>query len=269
MRNIPRALHLPPQGRSRWVSSQFAETSLEYLSWGMRRYHRHPVPMSRHTGWIYFCSMKGVAIFTFESRRLRLAAGNALIIHPDSACAIYGEKDRSCEILTWVWRAPPEFPSLRPNPGQWQKLHLPENALKRIAGIHAECRHEVGEADQFSMAALAALRTQLDLIFARRLLSKGRAGKESMRIELALQWMRRNLESRQPVNDLCQYLKISAPTLFRLFQRHLHHAPRHCFQELRIDRARQLLAAGHLVKEVAVLLGYAHPNDLSRALRVK
>ncbi|MCX7886899.1 MAG: helix-turn-helix domain-containing protein [Verrucomicrobiae bacterium] len=36
---------------------------------------------------------------------------------------------------------------------------------------------------------------------------------------------------------------------------------------MRMERARQLLAEGRLVKEVAFALGYRHANDFSRAYK--
>jgi transcriptional regulator GlxA family with amidase domain len=45
-------------------------------------------------------------------------------------------------------------------------------------------------------------------------------------------------------------------------------SPLACFHQARMDRARDLLAAGeHSVKQVAYALGYQHANDLSRAYR--
>lgn len=220
--------------------------------------------MSRHTGWVYFCLLKGSADLTGEGWTRRLRPGSCAIIHPDCACGIRAREGRTGEILTWVWRQAPEFPRLQPAAGKLLVLAQTPEALDRLRRLHRETREEARAIDDFSAAALRALHTQIDLVLSRR---PARPADQTGQADLALEWMRQNLDARQPVAELCAYLRVSAPTLFRIFQKRTGASPRECFQQMRLARARELLAAGYLVKEAASLLGYAHPGDLGRALR--
>jgi len=265
-KEIPRALCLPPAGRPRWVSVSGVE--LSYLSWGARRYDRNPIPISRHTGWVYFCLLKGSAELPLASggaRRLR--AGSCAILHPDCACGISAGQGRASEILTWVWREAPEFPALQPATGGMVVLPLSGPAMDALRRLHRETRAEAQTIDQFATCALRALHARVDLALVRR--PRTHAPDHGGQADLALEWMRQNLHARQPVGELCAYLGVSAPTLFRLFQKRVGESPRACFQAMRLERARALLAAGALVKEAAAALGYAHPGDLGRALKTK
>lgn len=262
--DIPRALRLPPAGRPRWIPS--SGVGLSYLSWGKRRYDRDPIPVSRHAGWVYFCLLQGSAYLSFERGGRRLRAGSCAIIHPDCACGIRAHKGETSEILTWVWREAPEFPTLCPEAGDVIILPLPATAARELRQLHRETRAEARAIDHFATAALRALHLRVDLALARR--RQAHAPDQEGQADLALEWMRQNLQARQPVSELCAYLGVSAPTLFRIFQKHVGKNPRACFQAIRLDRARELIAAGALVKEAAAVLGYAHPGDLGRALKV-
>lgn len=262
---IPRALFLPPPGRPKWVSADDAELNLSYLSWGSRRYDRSPIQMSRHSGWTYFCLLKGSAIFRFEASQRNIRGATCLVIHPECACAIHGTSPQASEILTWVWHGPPQFSPLEPAAGGHLAFPLAETTVRQLRLLHIECRREVKATDEFTKAALSALRLRVDLVIARK--RPARSVDQAVQIELGLEWMQQNLASHQPIAGLCVYLGISSPTLFRAFRHRLGQSPRSCFQRLRLERARQLLAAGRMVKETAAILGYAYPNDLSRALR--
>lgn len=266
MKEIPRALQLPALGNSRWVPPDGFRPGLNYLSWGKRRYDRRPIPMVTHIGWVYFIVLQGTALLHFPSERKRIQAGAGVLIHPDTPCGFHAAKGASCEILTWVWESAPEIAGLQPKPGSWLKFQLTGATLKELVRLHADCRREADTPDEFTPHALRALRTRLDLALARSSHPET-AGSGDPSMRLALDWMRRNLHSRQPIRDLCQYLDLSGPTLYRMFQKRWRQSPRAYFQKLRLARARQLLSTGSLLKEAALALGYAHANDLSRAMR--
>jgi transcriptional regulator GlxA family with amidase domain len=117
-------------------------------------------------------------------------------------------------------------------------------------------------------AALEHARLHLELALARSLQPRPAAPEPELRLELALRWLAENPGSVQPVADLCDYLQVAPATLNRLFHARLGESVTGYHAQLRIERARQLLAEGTMpVKEVAFLLGYRHANDFSRAFK--
>src|SRR5215469_11030163 len=82
---IPRALHLPPAGRPRWVCPKNLNVELQYLSWGKRRFGESSVPISLHYGWVYCLVLRGNPILRLISEAIRTKPGQVLVLGPDCA----------------------------------------------------------------------------------------------------------------------------------------------------------------------------------------
>jgi hypothetical protein len=101
---FPKALHLPPPGRPRWVCPESARLDLLYLAWGHRQYGQNPIPVSRHTGWHYVLINWGKPTLILKNEQKTLKAGDFLVIDPDCASGWADEPDGVSELLVWIWR---------------------------------------------------------------------------------------------------------------------------------------------------------------------
>lgn len=266
MSRFPKALHLPPPGRPRWVCPERERLDLLYLAWGYRHFGRHPVPVSRHDGWLYALVLRGRPSLPTENAALSLAPGDVLIVDPECASGWSDTGDRRTEFLVWMWRNPPRCAACVPTAGAYRTWNVPPAVVREWNQLHAACRREVEHPDECTKASLESLRLRLDVSLARAVQSGKPSPPAAMRLELALRWMREHPNHRQPVALLCEYLQISPATLHRLFLDHLRESPAAHYHRLRMERARELLKPGTMsVKEVAYYLGYRFPNDFSRA----
>lgn len=66
---------------------------------------------------------------------------------------------------------------------------------------------------------------------------------------------------------LAQLCKVTPRTLERYFSSHFRKSPQSWLQSLRMQRAVELLRAGHNVNETAYSLGYADPSHFSRKFK--
>jgi len=264
---MPRALYLPPAGRPRWVCPASAQLDLLYLGWGKRRFGQSPIPQSRHPGWVYFLVQTGQPTLCLETQPLRTRPGLALIVGPDCASGWTDFPNGICEVLTWVWRSPPRCEELATPANGWRNFSA-DAALQRVLEqAHAWCRREVERPGALTKPALEHARLHMELALARSLQARPTAPEPALRMELALRWLAENLATANPVAALCEYLQVSPVTLNRLFRAQLGESVATYHARLRMERARQLLADGLLVKEVAFALGYRHANDFSRAYK--
>lgn len=262
-REFPRILQLPPQGRPNWFSRDSSE--LLYLGWGGRQYGAHPIPVARHTGWSYLVILSGHPQLVLADRRVALRAGDLFIIHPDCASGWTDTSSGRAAILSWAWKSAPAA-SLRVEAGSLLLGHADRGTLRKLRQLHVTCRMEVGASDEFTGAALAALRASLDVEFQRAFHRKRKRPDSRFQLELAWQWMRRNLHVEKPVESLCDYLEMSPASLHRLFVKATKKPPAEHFHRLRMESARALVRTSRMsVKEIAYALGYRHPNDFSRA----
>jgi AraC family transcriptional regulator of arabinose operon len=262
-------LHLPPAGRPRWVCPRNLKLDLQYLSWGKRWFGESAIPISRHHGWIYCVVLKGTPVLRFLSRAIVLPPRQVLVLGPDCASGwVANSADSVAELLTWVWDGPPRCPGLGSSAGGFQTFIADRALVRTLQQIHFLCRRELEKPDSLSALALEELRFRMDIAISRSQAPKPCAPEPALRLELALRWLAQNVQERNPVAPLCEYLQVSAATLNRLFQTHLQQSVAAYHTRVRMERATQLLkTSGLAVKEVAYELGYLHANDFSRAFK--
>lgn len=261
-----RRLYLPPRGRPRWKSQAAVDWDLTYLFWGQRWYGDHPVPLSCREGWTYLVILDGSPRFVFsEGKECVGAPGMGLIFHPDCVRGACDTQGKHCSVLGWIWKTQPYHALIQPPPGGYFSTSFSPEALHQLEKIHAAGRKEVAAPGLFSHLALQKDKLELDLCYLHSLVKPESASQE-YRIELAVEYLRHNPGVLDPVQRLCEYLQVSSATLKRLFKKYLGQSPQAYALEQRMLLARELLATGEkMVKEVAIELGYRHPNDFSRA----
>lgn len=261
-----RRLHLPPTGRPRWKAQPASDWDLMYLFWGLRWYGDSPVPLSCRDGWTCIIILDGSPRFVFsEGGERKGCPGMGLIFHPDCVRGAQDEPGAPCSLLGWIWKTPPNHVMIQPPPGGCFQTTFPAERLHQLEKIHATCRKEVAEPGAFSHLALQKEKLELDLCFLHSLDQPEPAHPEH-RIELAVEYIRNNPDVLDPVQKVCEYLQVSPATLKRLFKKYLGQSPQAYALEQRMLLARERLASGGMmVKEVAIELGYKHPNDFSRA----
>ncbi len=257
---------LPPQGRPRWMPRDPAGWELLYLSWGLRWMGEHPIPLARHEGWVYAVILEGSPSVLINGRARPTRRGEVLIFHPDCA---YGWRDkghRPSRLLTWLWRTPPAHSQLAPAASAYRQLRVGEQALRRLVTINRDCLRAVGEAGEMAALALRRARLDLDLCLAAEL-GRSEPADRQYRANLAVHYLRHNPGALKPAKCLCDYLQVSPASVRELFQKHLGRSPQAVALELRMQHARNQLAHGASVKQIAAELGYRHANDFSRAYK--
>lgn len=267
MKAFPRKLHLPLAG-PRWVAPESAQLDLVYLGWGKRRFAQHPIPRSRHPGWVYFLIRRGAPTLRLEGTAIHTThPGEVIVVGPDCASGWTDTGDGVTDLLTWVWRSPPRCAAPSFSADGFRSFGTSLRLRRTLEAIHDSCRREVEGLDAFVKPALEQQRLAMDVAIARAVQHTVAPPESALRLELALRWLAQNLSEPRPVSALCDYLQVSPATLNRLFQAHLSESPASHHARLKIDRARQLLIEGAAAKEVAYALGYRHPNDFSRAFK--
>jgi AraC-like DNA-binding protein len=262
---IQRDLTPPPRGRPFWTHP--TENGLFYLGWGQRYYGREPLQVTYHTGWSYAVILSGSPTLDLAQGRVVLKKGDICIIDPDCASGWSDRPTAVSEVLYWIWYMPPDA-SIAPAMGQVRQGRAGVAGRERLHRLHQECLHQVRLGDDYSLKALTGLRAQLDSEFARAFFGgKAPMTEQKIRFDVACRWLQENLARRGAIALLREYLDIGAADLHRLFREQTGRTPAQFLHRVRMDRARELLLNGRFsAKEVAFQLGYAHANDLSRAL---
>jgi AraC-like DNA-binding protein len=265
---FPKALHLPPPGRPRWVCPKTARLDLLYLAWGHRQYGQNPIPVSRHPGWHYVLVSRGKPTLVLGYEQKVLNPGDFLVIDPDCPSGWTDRPDGVSELFVWIWRTGPNCRDCAVKRRTYRQWSIGTPLWRELEKFHALCRKEVERPDELTKLALEQLHLMIDITVARDIRNRFRPPDPSVRVELARRWMAQNLAAPNPVGALCEYLQVSPATVVRMFQMHHGESPVMYHQRLKMTRAQQLLETGRFsVKEVACSLGYKYPNDFSRSFR--
>lgn len=256
-------LHLPPPGRPNWRGARKPELGLQYLAWGHRKYGEAPIPLSLRDGWTYLVILSGTPFLLGVKGQTRLKAGAVLIVGPRFTYGLSDEFCASCEVIAWIWQDPPIAREI----GETELVRMTASSrvLERLTALHLRTREEVLAPDKFSRRIIEGQRRELDALLERVAAGDPPAMTVEKRLRMALEWLEGQEALANPVPAVCDYLQISTSTLYRWFRIYYHSSPKDYFHRLKMEHALTLKTRRPL-KEVAYLLGYRHPNDLSRAL---
>jgi len=261
-----KAIYPPPAGRPRWSSEATIAAGLDYLSWGWREYGRHPIPLARHDGWTYQAVVAGTVRLRLETAETSIRAGTMVLISPECAYGWQGRASERCKILTWIWRDAPAIPGLESGGKGWSAIFLSHEAHRTLGQLHRETRSEATLGGELAAQALGTIRTRMDILLARALALE--TDGERSRFRSAWRWLVNHPGELRPVRALADHLQISPSSLQRLFEKHKGISVREAALSIRMQAARQALQNPALsVKEIALLLGYAHSGDFTRAYR--
>lgn len=263
-----RHLYLPARDRSFWKADD-DRAPLRYLAWGARDFHRQPIPVSRHEGWVCVLIEEGAPTMIVRRQGVRMPAGTLALIGPDCPFGWKGAASGQSRFRMWMWRELDGVASDSEVRRGFVRRLLARHERQPFVHLHDLCRREVLRAAGPEIAYLDGCRILFDATIRRALFDRpDEGGGLSDMVTLARTWIEAHLDSREPIARLCDYLNVSQSTLYRVFAAAEEMSPLAYFHQARMARARDLIAGGAMsVKEVAYALGYEHANDLSRAYR--
>lgn len=233
----------------------------------MRDFVRDPLVVHFDHGADYHILLRGEIVITIGTSRQTVRGPAALIFNPNFPFGITQSKRQPTEVLVWIWQGHPRLRELRPAHDQFLTLNLGQRPLSSLIDLHMRCRDEVSRSDTHLPQTLRALRLLVEFEIARA--SGPRVATGDVRWDLAVSWMKNNLSINTPIPALCDYLGMSPSTLHRFFRSHIGYAPGVYCRDLTMREAKRLIREeGWQVKAAAYHLGYSHPNDLSRSMRI-
>lgn len=256
----------PAPHRLHWRRPDGSSFKLFYLTWGHRFYGRKPSPFVRAKLWCYTVIRQGNPILKLASGEVPLRARDVCIVAPGCLHALRDCGDSRSDVLGWQWETPPGCQDVIPKRKGFLRWRANLEVLRHLQQIHADCRQEVFYSDEWTPLALEHLRLALDVTLARSCKMHPLPSQQEEPWTLAVRWMQEHLQVVNPVHHICDYLQVSPSTLRRLFLDHLGHSPAAHFQQLKMERALEMLQYLS-VKEVAYRLGYRYPNDFSKAFK--
>ena len=261
-----RHLYLPARDRSFWTAGDAGDLPLLYLAWGTRDFHRQPIPVSRHEGWVAVLIEEGSPTMIVRRQAVRMPTGTLAVIGPDCPFGWKGAASGTSRFRLWMWRTFALAGGGQDLRASYVTRALGRHARKPFLLLHDLCRREVLRLQGPDASYLEGCRLLFAATAQREVLAHPASGEASDLVTIARTWIDGHLDSREPIARLCDYLNVSQSTLYRVFAAGTGVSPLAYFHDARMRRARDLVVSTTLsVKEVAHALGYEHANDLTRA----
>jgi AraC family transcriptional regulator of arabinose operon len=253
-------LFLPARDRSFWKCEGSPDFPLLYLAWGRRDFHDQRIPVCEHEGWVCVCIQEGSPTILIRKRRVPLTPGQIVFIREDCPFGWDHGAGHRCRLLLWMWRRP-LLPGLAAQPSDSSAIYRIPVAQRPVwSQLHGLCRDEILMGDGLSPVWLESCQRQIEVLLLRLMEGPADVRPAARRVALALDWMQKHVESREPVSRLCDFLEVSQPTLNRLFRRETGESAAVHFHRIKMEHAKQLLQAGApvVVKEIAYRHHFGH-----------
>jgi AraC-like DNA-binding protein len=97
--------------------------------------------------------------------------------------------------------------------------------------------------------------------------SLGEAGREPQAIKRVREWLHANPEQNVSINSLADLAGLSPYYLVRIFHKHVGIPPHQYQKNVRVLKARALLAEGRPISEVAYVAGFSDQSHLNRCFK--
>lgn len=262
------ACRIRPRPGKAWQGLSAEGQDIVGLAWGDNFPGDFPQRIRSLALWEYMVVANGVAKLLIAEQVIPVRRGDVFIFGNVRPHGWNGTLGQPLNMLVWAWRNPPYLPPLQVPPDGWLRLRVSASAQRHLRQIHIACRNELRALNELSRWTLQRHRLDLELVLAQALRQPKTASENGDTFAEALRWMAAHLNHANPQEALCKHLLLSPATLNRLFQRSRYQSFAVVFHHMRMRQAQEWLnEKRRSVKEVAMSLGYKHPNDFSRAFK--
>jgi AraC family transcriptional regulator len=242
-----------------------------YLASGERNYDKQHLKPWTRPFWEIQIVTQGRIRLCLEDRVGAPVGEIMWVFPPGHAHAWRGDNHRSAEVLVFHFD---DFPA---PVSEWVlkkgyfELALTPAAIKELQEIHQRAEVESHKPSAISALIWQQLAIELCLLIARLGLPPTQDWSQNQpdtRVQQAMRLFINHLKDGWNVDQICQFMAVSPAHLRRLFHQVLQSSPREIFEELRLNRAKELIMTpGSKLEDVAQNCGYENGAILSRAFK--
>jgi len=244
---------------------------LHYLGRGMRRYGYRPIPIYQRTVWEFQSVLRGKIGLILPDKPQPFRSRRLWIFPPQHAHGWKGMKNNAANVAVFHFPNVPE--PLRERLGKRAFLEIPLNA-EQCARLDLLAKKALSYSDMPASGMLLCheqILLELSLIALEFEPAPQKAPKPSLKaIEIGLRWFSENMRHNPGLNQVARTSGVSSAHLRRLFQRTFQASPKQIFDQLRFQRATQLMSNPSIKLEaVSEQCGFGSASAFSRAFRNK
>ena len=245
---------------------------LIYLGTGPRRYGEEPLPLSRRRGWEFQAVLKGkIAPLLRDGAPMAPAAHRLWIFQPGHVHGWVGEKGRAAEVAVFHFVTVPESLKRILEPRGMTEIDLTPGEVRQIRELARKVEPYWTRPASGMMVCYEYALMALSLLVTEKL--GRRTEPESYaqsRVNAALSWYSERMEEDPSLPEIARAVGVSGVHLRRLFHKVLQASPGNVIDQLRFQRATQLMSDPAIkLEEVGLRCGFGSASSFSRAFKAK
>ena len=246
---------------------------LIYLGTGERRYGEKPLPPHQRRPWEFQVVLRGKIGVLLPEGAQPLAPARLWIFPPERAHGWIGEKGKAAQVAVFHFVSVPELLSrLLPSKGYFE-IELNRQNLRKIRELASEVERYWNRPAPGMMICYEHTLMALSLIVCEAFASRAEESPASYpksRVNAAIAWYAERMAENPPFPDVARTIGVSTAHLRRLFHEVLQASPSQIIDQLRFQRAMQLMSDPAMkIETVGYQCGFASASAFSRAFKMK
>ena len=245
---------------------------LLYLGTGARQYGLNPFPLCSRPNWEFQAVINGSIGMTLPSGTPPLRRNHLWLSPPGHSHGWTGHGDHTAEVVVFQFRSVPELLSRLAQSGEAIEMPLTATQCQRLSALAARARSYQDRPAPGMILCHEHILLELSLMLyeSKRDSDLGSSMANDRRVGEALRWFSERISDNPSQEDVARAVNVSPAHLRRLFHEVLRMPPKRAFDQLRFQRAIELMS-DHSVKlsAVSAACGFESQSAFSRAFKAK
>lgn len=245
---------------------------LLYLGTGMRRYGMDPFPLFTRSNWEFQAVVGGTIGMTLPSGEARLRRNWLWLTPPGHRHGWTGDGDREAEVTVFQFRSIPEPLSRLAQSRDALEMPLSAAHCRRLRSLAARARAYQDRPAPGMMMCHEHILLELSLLVyeSKRDAMEDASAVNDRRVGEALRWFAERLPDNPSQEAVARAVNVSPAHLRRLFHEVLQMPPKRAFDQLRFQRAIELMSDSAMkLSAVSAACGFESQSAFSRAFKMK
>lgn len=246
---------------------------LSYLGRGSRFYGLHPIPVCRRTAWEFQAVLKGRIGITLPQGASPLQSRRLWISPPGHAHGWTGSGNDEAQVAVFHFVSAPEILRQAVDEKGFLEVPLSTGTVRRLfllaKSVERYWRHPAAEMMIYYEHALM----ELSMIFCEANIQLKENTEKSItekKVDQAIAWYAERVADNPSLPDVAVAVGVSVAHLRRLFGSVLQTSPKHIMDQVRFQRAIQLMSNRSLKLEtISEKCGFTSASAFSRAFKGK
>lgn len=248
---------------------------LIYLGGGNRTYGQEPIPLRNRNLWEFQAIVDGVAAPTFpdQPNPARLVGSRLWVFAPDCVHGWVGDGANECEVGVFHFPYVAEtLHNIMPESG-WLSVGLTPHNAKEIRRYITVGTEQLRAPSPLSQLYFQSILTGLSILIMEELEVNQMSPVTSNArhtVGEAVSWYGANLHLSPTLDDAAKHVSVSPAHLRRMFHQATAMSPKQAFDQLRFQKAHELLEEPrHTIENIAELTGFYSASAFSRAFKLR